>query len=79
MVTAKNQRGDMSPNHGMFHRSFKFFRNDRFLCMFDPETFKIYLYREGHWIESDDPVLREDIRLCSVELSWKEAIGQASA
>jgi len=43
--------------------SVKFFRNDRLLCMFDPETFKMYLYRDGRWIESEDPAIREDIRL----------------
>jgi hypothetical protein len=59
--------------------SVKFFRNERFLCMFDPETFKMYLYRDGGWIESKDPAVREEIRLRSVELSREEALGHASA
>lgn len=49
--------------------SVTFFRNDRILCMFDPETFKLYLYQHGAWVESDDAKLREDIRFSSVELS----------
>ncbi len=59
--------------------SVQFFRNDRLLCMFDPETFKMYLYRDGRWIESEDPTIREDIRLRSVELSRREALGHACA
>jgi hypothetical protein len=47
--------------------------------MFDPETFKMYLYRDGRWIESEDPAIREDIRLRSVELSRREALGYACA
>jgi len=43
-----------------------------------PETFKMYLYRDGRWIESKIRI-REDIRLRSVELSRKEALGHASA
>ncbi len=57
----------------------KFFRSDRFLCMFDPETFKMYLYRDGRWIESKDPALRENIRMRSVELSHEEALKHARA
>jgi hypothetical protein len=53
--------------------SVTFFRNDRILCMFDPETFKLYLNQHGSWVESDDPKLREDIRFSSVELSREEA------
>ena len=59
--------------------SVKFFRNDRFLCMFDPETFKVYLYLDGRWTESKDPAVLEDIRLRSVELSRSEALKPACA
>jgi hypothetical protein len=59
--------------------SVKFFRYDRFLCMFDPETFKMYLCRDGRWIETKDPAIREDIRLRSFELSRREALGHACA
>jgi len=54
--------------------SVKFFRSDRTLYMFDPETFQIHLYRHGSWVESDDPMLREDIRFRSVELSREQAL-----
>jgi hypothetical protein len=47
--------------------------------MFDPETFKMYLYREGSWVESKDPLLREDIRMRSVELSREEALRHTCA
>jgi hypothetical protein len=57
--------------------SVTFFRNDRVLCMFDPETFKLYLYQHGSWVESEDPKLREDIRFSSVELSREEALRRA--
>jgi len=69
----------MTPDSGVIPMSVKFFRNDRFLCMFDPETFKMYLYQQGRWIESRDPAVREDIRLRSVELSRREALGHACA
>ena len=54
--------------------SVKFFRKEHALCMFDPDTFKIYLYNEDRWVESDDLKLREEIRLSSVELSRNEAL-----
>ena len=54
--------------------SVKFFRNEHALCMFDPDTFKIYLYDADQWVESDDLKLREAIRLSSVELSREEAL-----
>ena len=54
--------------------SLKFFRNDHAVCMFDPDTFKVYLYDAGRWIQSDDLALREDIRFRSVELSRDEAM-----
>ena len=66
----------MIPNPGTIPMSVKFFRSDLTLCMFDPETFKMYLYREGRRIESNDPALREDIRLRSVELSPHEALSR---
>jgi hypothetical protein len=45
--------------------------------MFDPDTFKVYLYDAGRWVESDDLKLREDIRFRSVELSQNEALQRA--
>lgn len=54
--------------------SVKFFQNNHVVCMFDPDTFKVYLYDAGRWVESDDPELREDIRFRSVELSSDEAM-----
>jgi len=54
--------------------SVKFFRSDRTLYMFDPETFQIHLYQHGCWVASDDPTLREDIRFHSVELSHDQAL-----
>lgn len=36
-----------------------FFENDHAVCMFDPDTFKVYLYDAGRWVESDDLKLRE--------------------
>jgi hypothetical protein len=41
----------------------KFFQNNHVVCMFDPDTFKVYLYDAGRRVESDDPDLREDIRM----------------
>ncbi len=55
----------------------KFFQNDNALCMFDPDTFKVYRYDAGRWVESDDLELREDIRFHSIELSRKEALERA--
>jgi hypothetical protein len=54
-----------------------FFENDHAVCMFDPDTFKVYLYDAGRWVESDDLKLREDIRFRSVELSQNEALQRA--
>jgi hypothetical protein len=76
MIGSQEKRGGMMPDCEVVPMSVKFFRNDRFLCMFDPETFKMYLFQEGTWIESKDPAIREDIRLRSVELSRREALGQ---
>jgi|MudIll2142460700_1097286.scaffolds.fasta_scaffold116031_2 hypothetical protein len=79
MIGSQEKRGGMMPDCEVVPMSVKFFRNDRLLCMFDPETFKMYLYRDGRWIESEDPTIREDIRLRSVELSRREALGHACA
>jgi hypothetical protein len=57
--------------------SVKFFQKDHSVCMFDPDTFKVYLYDAGRWVESDDLKLREDIRFRSVELSQNEALQRA--
>jgi hypothetical protein len=54
--------------------SVKYFQNEQAVCMFDPDTFKVYLYDAGRWVESEDPMLREDIRFRSVELSRREAL-----
>jgi hypothetical protein len=52
----------------------KFFRNAHTVFMFDPDTFQVYRYDAGRWIQSDDIQLREDIRMCSVEVSRAEAL-----
>jgi hypothetical protein len=54
--------------------SVKFFQNDHAVCMFDLDTFKVYLYDAGRWVESDDLELRENIRFRSIELSRDEAM-----
>lgn len=54
--------------------SVKFFQNGHAVFLFDPDTFKVYLYAAGRWVESDDMKLREDIRFRSLELSRKEAL-----
>lgn len=67
-------KDNLMPSIGELLMSVKFFRNDRTLCMFDPDTYKIHLYQCGTWIESNDLQLREDIRFRSVELSRKEVL-----
>ena len=52
----------------------KFFRNANTVFMFDPETFQVYRCDAGRWVQSNDPKLREDIRLGSVEVSHREAL-----
>lgn len=52
----------------------KFFRNANTVFMFDPENFQVYRYDAGRWVQSSDLKLREDIRLCSVEVSRREAL-----
>jgi hypothetical protein len=52
----------------------KFFRNANAVFMFDPETFQVYQYNAGRWVQSNDLKLREDIRLCSAEVSHREAL-----
>lgn len=59
--------------------SAKYFHNDHFLCMFDPETFQIHLYQHGIWVASEDSTLREDIRFRSVELSHDQALQLSQA
>jgi hypothetical protein len=57
----------------------KFFRNEHGVCLFDPDTFKMYVYDNGRWVESDDLRLREEIRFRSVELSRREALQHVAA
>lgn len=57
--------------------SVKFFQKDHAVCMFDPDTFKVYLHAAGRWVESEDLALREDIRFRSVEISRNEALRHA--
>ncbi len=73
IITLKKGGDDML-TFGTMPVSVKFFRNDHALCMFDPDTFKIYLCDGGRWVESDDLNLREEIRLRSIELSRNEAL-----
>lgn len=54
----------------------KFFQNDHALCMFDPDTFKVYPYDAGRWVESDDLKLREDIRFRSIEIQCRDRIAR---
>jgi hypothetical protein len=57
--------------------SVKFFQKDHADCMFDPDTFKVYLHAAGRWVESEDLTLREEIRFRSVEISRNEALRHA--
>jgi hypothetical protein len=57
---------------------FRFFRKEHITCMFDPETFKIYLRQGEYWVETQDQGLRERIRLGAVELTRKEALGRSA-
>jgi hypothetical protein len=59
--------------------SVQFFRNDETVCMFDPETYQMYLRQGGSWVESNDLQLRENIRFRSIELSRKEALQLSGA
>jgi hypothetical protein len=49
--------------------SIKFFKSQRALFMFDPETYKIFIHQEGKWLESNDPDCHEEVRFHTVELS----------
>jgi hypothetical protein len=51
----------------------KFFRNDRAMCMFDPDTFKLYRHQAGCWVEGTDSEARERVRLRSIELIREQA------
>jgi hypothetical protein len=54
--------------------SVRFFSSHHGLCLFDPDTYKIFMYHNGSWVESIDPDFRETIRFGSVELSRQEAL-----
>jgi hypothetical protein len=54
--------------------SIKFFRNHRTLFMFDPETYKTFVYQAGKWVESNEPDCLDEIRFRTVELSMSEVL-----
>jgi hypothetical protein len=47
----------------------KFFRNDRALFMFDPETYEIFVYKAGRWVKTKESDCLDEIRFRTVELS----------
>jgi hypothetical protein len=59
--------------------SIKYFHNPRALFMFDPETYKTYVYETGEWVESNDLGCLDEIRFHTVELSISEALGMLSS
>ena len=50
----------------------KFFRNDRALFMFNPETYEIFVYKAGSWVETKESDCLDEIRFRTVELSISE-------
>jgi hypothetical protein len=54
--------------------SIKFFRNQRALFMFDPETYKTFVYQAGRWVESNQPDCLDEIRFRTVEISMSEIL-----
>jgi hypothetical protein len=52
--------------------SIKFFRNQRALFMFDPDTYKTFEYHAGRWVESNRPDCLDEIRFRTVEISMSE-------
>jgi len=57
--------------------SLKFFCNQHALFRFDPETCEICIYEKGMWLVSNDPVLINEIRYKTVEVSMSEALVRA--
>jgi hypothetical protein len=54
--------------------STKFFRNQRALFMFEPETYKTFVYQAGRWVESNQPDCLDEIRFRTVEISMSEIL-----
>lgn len=54
--------------------SIKFFRNQRALFMFEPETYKTFVYQAGRWVESNQPDCLDEIRFRTVEISMSEIL-----
>jgi hypothetical protein len=54
--------------------SIKFFRNQRALFMFDPETYKTFVYQAGRWVESNQQDCLDEIRFRTVEISMSEVL-----
>ena len=52
----------------------KFFRNPRALFMFDPKTYKTYVYKAEKWVESNESGFLDEIRFHTVELSMSEVL-----
>jgi hypothetical protein len=51
----------------------KFFRNQQALFMFDPETYRTFVYNAGKWVETNESDCLDEIRFRTVELSISEA------
>jgi hypothetical protein len=50
----------------------KFFRNQRAVFMFDPETYRAFVYKAGKWVETNESDCLDEIRFRTVELSISE-------
>ena len=59
--------------------SIKFFKGDRDVYKFDPESLKSFVYRAGGWQELKTPEHIEEIRYRTVELSLTEVARRFSA
>ena len=54
--------------------SMKYFCKDDVPVVFDPDTFKIYMFIGDRWIEVGDEKLRDMIRFHAREISRSEAL-----
>lgn len=54
--------------------SIKFFRSQRALFKFDPETYKTFVHHAGRWVESNQQDCLDEIRFRTVEISMSEII-----
>ena len=56
----------------------KFFRNQNVLFMFDPETYRTFVYNTGKWVETKESDCLDEIRFRTVELSISEVTDRIS-